>query len=383
MSHPPPITNRNARGIKGKGTHRNIDWKAFFKKPIVLVLLFSVAVHVLLLIGFGGVILFREKSLSFPFSAESAVSDPVLPPAPPMEDEIVPEEKTADPNMIDEVMAEEESAPPLEMMSVPGGASWAPAIPKDLKTSLTGSLGGSGSGSGAGSGSAKGVSRGGGIKLFGVEVKAKKLGVIVSINKSVQNSGVLAAIFSEIFKLFPDADVILTNGGGMLDWDVALSEFNSEVQEAKKREKETGKRVVMAHLKLDLPKILKFSSGEAMDWTPIKGFNLDKDYPGLKAGDPELYSKLLKRNSTWFLSGYAAANATYKAFDELIKKKVEAIYWYNDFTFPVEGREAERLASTILDNQIEIIVDDHMDGFKKGKEWIQKVQAKTASRGPG
>jgi hypothetical protein len=285
--------------------------------------------------------------------------------------------------MIDEVMAEEESAPPLEMMKVPGGASWAPAIPKDLKTSVTGSLGGSGSGSGAGSGSAKGVSRGGGLKLFGVEVKAKKLGVIVSINKSVQNSGVLASIFSEIFKLFPDADVILTNGGGMVDWDVALSEFNTEVEEAKKREKETGKRVVMAHLKLDLPKILKFSSGEAMDWTPIKGFNLDKDYPGLKAGDPDLYFKLLKRNNTWFLSGYAAANATYKAFDELIKKKVEAIYWYNGFTFPVEGREAERLAGTILDNQIEIIVDDHMDGFKKGKEWIEKVKARTATRGAG
>jgi hypothetical protein len=367
----------------GRGGKAKFDWKGFLKKPIVLVLLFSVAVHGLLLIGLGGVVLFRGKSLSFPFSTESVVSDPVPPPAPPMEEEIVPEEKTADPNMIDEVMSEEESPPPLEMMKVPGGASWAPAIPKDLKTSVTGSLGGSGSGSGAGSGSAKGVSRGGGLKLFGVEVKAKKLGVIVSINKSVQDSGILASIFSEIFKLFPDADVILTNGGGMMDWDVALSEFNTEVEEAKKREKETGKRVVMAHLKLDLPKILKFSSGEAMDWTPIKGFNLDKDYPGLKAGDPDLYSKLLKRNNTWFLSGYAAANATYKAFDELIKKKVEAIYWYNGFTFPVEGREAERLAGTILDNQIEIIVDDHMGGFKKGKEWIEKVKARTAARGTG
>ena len=383
MSHPPPITNRNARGIKGKGTHRNIDWKAFFKKPIVLVFLFSLAVHVLLLIGLGGVTLFQGRTVALPFVTESEPADLPVPPPPPPDEEMVQEERTADPNMPDDTPAAEDSAPPLEMMSVPGGASWAPAVPKDIKMSVTGTLGGSGAGSGSGTGSGKGMGRAAGVKLFGVEVKAKKLGVIVSINKSVQNSGVLASIFSEIFKLFPDADVILTNGGGMMDWDVALNEFNSEVEEAKKREKETGKRVVMAHLKLDLPKILKFSSGEAMDWTPIKGFNLDKDYPGLKAGDPELYSKLLKRNSTWFLSGYAAANATYKAFDELIKKKVEAIYWYNGFTFPVEGREAERLAATILDNQIEIIVDDQMGGFKKGKEWIEKVKARTAARGAG
>ena len=52
-------------------------------------------------------------------------------------------------------------------------------------------------------------------------------------------------------------------------------------------------------------------------------------------------------------------------------------------TFPVEGREADRLAGTILDNQIEIIVDDQMGGFKKGKEWIEKVKARTAARGAG
>ena len=261
---------------------------------------------------------------------------------------MVPEEKTADPNMMDEVVAEEESAPPLEMMTVPGWSELGARDSEGFKNIGDREFGWEWVGVRVGKREQRrGSSRGSGLKLFGVEVKAKKLGVIVSINNAVQNSGVLAPIFGEIFKLFPDADVILTNGGGMVDWDVALSEFNMEVAEAKKREKETGKRVVMAHLKLDLPKILRFSSGEAMDWTPIKGFNLDKDYPGLKAGDPDLYSKLLKRNNTWFLSGYAAANATYKAFDELIKKKVEAIYWYNGFTFPVEGREADRLAGTI------------------------------------
>ena len=66
--------------------------------------------------------------------------------------------------------------------------------------------------------------QGRGINFFGVEMKAKKLGVIVSINKGAQNSGKLPAIFEEIFKLFPDSPVFLTNGGGMRDWEVVESD---------------------------------------------------------------------------------------------------------------------------------------------------------------
>ncbi|KRP32726.1 MAG: hypothetical protein ABS33_05905, partial [Verrucomicrobia subdivision 6 bacterium BACL9 MAG-120924-bin69] len=79
----------------------------------------------------------------------------------------------------------------------------------------------------------------------------------------------------------------------------------------------------------------------------------------------------------------ADANACYKAFDELIKKKVEAIYWYNTFSFPIEGSEAERVAVVILENQIEIIVDDQAGSFRQGKDWIEKVKARTAARGAG
>jgi hypothetical protein len=226
------------------------------------------------------------------------------------------------------------------------------------------------------------VSRGGGLKLFGVEVKAKKLGVIVSINNAVQNSGRLPSMFEEIFKLFPDADVILTNGGGMVDWPKALGEFNAKVEERKKREKETGKKEI-GPSKMEVPKITRFSSGEAMDWPPVRGVSFAKNYPGLKAKEPALYEKLLRRNNTWFLSSYADANACYKAFDELIKKKVEAIYWYNTFSFPIEGSEAERVAVVILENQIEIIVDDQAGSFRQGKDWIEKVKARTAARGAG
>ena len=382
MSSFPSLPNRNSPNSKGKKTNRMIEWKAHLRKPIVLVFLFSIAVHVLLLIGLGGVTLFKGRTLTLPFATESVPADTAVPPPPPPDEEMVQEEKTADPNMPDETPAAEDSAPPLEMMTLPGGASWAPAVPKDIKMSTTGSLGGSGAGAGAGTGTGKGMGRTAGLKLFGVEVKAKKLGVIVSINKAVQNSGRLPTMFEEIFKQFPDADVILTNGGGMVDWPQALAEFNSKVEDRKKREKETGKKE-FGPSKMDVPKVTRFNSGEAMDWPPVRGVSFDKEYPGLKAKEPELYEKLLKRNNTWFLTSYADANACYKAFDELIKKRVEAIYWYNSFSFPIEGSEADRVASVILENKIEIIVDDQVGSFKNGKEWIQKVQAKTASRGPG
>ena len=52
---------------------RGMDWKSFFKKTIVIVFLFSLAVHVLLLIAFGGVTLFQGRIPSPQFTAQSTV----------------------------------------------------------------------------------------------------------------------------------------------------------------------------------------------------------------------------------------------------------------------------------------------------------------------
>jgi len=352
-----------------------MDWKAFFKKTIVIVFLFSLAVHLLLLIGFGGVTLFKGRVGGVPFSAESLPSETAqTPPAPP-EEEMVQEEKSADPNLMDEAPAAEESAPPLEMMTVPGGASWAPAIPKDMKTSLTGSVGGTGTGTGTGSGTGKGTGRSG-MKLFGVEIKAKKLGVIVSINKGVQSSGRLPGIFQEIFKLFPDSLVFLTNGGGMEDWEKALAEFNQTVEEGKKKEKES-KIPYRGPTKMEKPKAARFNTGEALDWVCVRGSNLVADYPGLKEKHPELFEDLRKRSNVWFITSYKNANASYLAFDELLKRGVEAIYWYNTFDgSPIEGKESERIAQQIKDSKIEILIQGQ-GGGEGVQEWLNKVEAKS------
>lgn len=342
----------------------------------MIIFLFSLAVHVLLLIGFGGVTLFKGRDGGVPFSAESLPSEMAqTPPAPP-EEEMVQEEKSADPNLMDEAPAAEESTPPLEMMTVPGGTSWAPAVPKDIKMPATGNLGGSSAGIGSGTA----MSRTAGVKLFGVEVKAKKLGVIVSINKGAQNSGRLPGIFEEIFKLFPDSPVFLTNGGGMRDWDVVESEHNKELK-ANNEKKKAGKPYDKFMPKeIKRPEVGRFNSGAALDWVVIRGFRLDPEYVGLKEKHPELFEDLRRRPNVWFISSDKEADGAYLAFSELLKKGVEAVYWYNKFDRPIEGKESERIAQQIKDSKIEILIqnegkEDDKKLLKKA-EWLRKVDAK-------
>jgi len=358
-----------------------MDWKAFFKRTIVIVFLFSLAIHLLLLIGFGGTTLFKGRSAKMPFTAQQIAADKVIEATPPPNEEQAPQESTpADPlNQEEAASSSEDAAPPLEMMTIPGGANWAPAVPRDVKASPTGVLGGTGTGTGAGKGTGKGGGIVAGVKLFGVEVKAKKLGVIVDISKSMQKY--TPQLAAEIFEKFPDADVIFTNGGGMMDWLDALKKFNDQVEEEKKKAKET-KKDYRGPTKMEKPALSRFNGSEAADWVPIRGSKINHEsYRGLKEDYPELYDKLSKRGNAWFVSSFQDANAVYLAFQELIKRKVEAIYWFSDFDCPVEGKEAEKVAADIKENQIEVILHSprglpKSSSLKAAEPWAMQIQAK-------
>ena len=369
------LADRAGSGVSAKpSAHTGTNWRLFYKRTIVLVFLFSLAVHLLLLIGFGGMTLFKGRMTKLPFTAQQIAADKIIEAVPPPTDEpMAQEDASSDPFQKEQAApsSSEDSAPPLEMVTVPGGASWAPAIPRDVKASTTGTFGGTGTGTGTGTGKG-GV--GSGVKLFGVEVKAKKLGVVVSINKGAQSSGRLPGIFDEIFRLFPDSPVFLTNGGGMMDWDKALENFTTRVEEEKKKAKET-KKDYRGPSKMEKPKAARFNSGEALDWVAVRGNTLIPDYPGLKEKHPELFEDLRKRSNVWFITSYKDANASYLAFDELMKRGVEAIYWYNSFDSPIEGKESERIAQQILEAKIEILVQGQ-GGKTTGKEWLEKVGAK-------
>jgi len=362
----PPV-KPNRRDGSGQFAGKT-DWKAFFKKTIVIVFLFSLAVHVLLLIGFGGMTLFKGRIGGVPFSAESLPSETAqTPPAPP-EEEMVQEEKSADPNLMDEAPAAEESAPPLEMMTVPGGASWAPAIPKDMKTSLTGSVGGTGTGTGTGTGVGKGTGKSG-MKLFGVEVQAKKLGVLVDISGTMQPY--IPAVMEEVFKSFPDADVVFMNGCGLEDWDTALKNW-TEINEQRQKTAKENKTKFIGPKSMPKPQVVKFNSAEASDSPTIRG---TVNYGGFRKDYPDLYDKLARRGNTWMVTSFSESHAAGLAFDQFARRKVEAIYWFSDFMDPVVGPAAEEAAKLVLDNKMEVIIHSTR-GLGKAGDWIKQVNGK-------
>ena len=355
------------------------DWKSYFGRTIVLVLAISLAIHVLFLLAFGSVAIFKGSMPKLPFVSQEIATETVGETPPPPPEETTPvEETTMDPfaKEVPESSAAEESAPALDMLTVVGGANWAPTIPKNAPVSETGVIGGTGKGTGQGTGKGPGgpVS---GKQLFGVTIQARKLGVIVSINKAAQNSGRLPAIFDEIFKEFPDSPVFLTNGGGMRDWEVAEDEFNKKVEENNKKRKagESYDKMLTPNAKMKKPEAGRFNTGAALDWVVVRGFKPDPDYPGLKEKHPDLFQDLRRRPDIWFISSNKEADGAYLAFEELIKKRVEAIYWYNQFDRPIEGKAAEEVAQKIADSKIEILVQNQ--GSKtQGREWLDKVGAK-------
>ena len=354
------------------------NWKALFKNTIILVLAISLAVHVLVLLSLGSVAIFKGSIPKLPFVSQDIAAESVTETTPPPPEEEAPiEETTTDPfaQETPESSAPEESAPALEMLTVVGGANWAPAIPKNTPVSETGVIGGTGKGTGIGTGGAggkKGMATS--KQLFGITIQARKLGVVVNISNGAQNSGRLPGIFAEIFKEFPDSPVFLTNGGGMMDWNKALEQFNERVEANKKKEKETGKKLIYPK-NMEKPKVVRFNSGEALSWPPVRGVDFVQNYPGLKEKYPDLFDDLRRRSNVWFITSYKDANACYLAFDDLIKKEVEAIYWYNFFDSPIEGKEADDVAQKILDSKIEILVQNQ-GSRAQGMDWLNKVGAK-------
>lgn len=373
----PPAKSGSKKPGAGDGSGRN--WKALFKQTIFLVLAVSLAVHLLILLTFGSVAIFKGSVPKLPFvSQEIPVETTTETTAAPPEEEVAPvEETTADPfaQEVPEAPASEDSAPALDMLSVVGGANWAPAIPKNVPVSESGVIGSSGKGTGlagAVGGKAGPVS---GRQLFGVSIQARKLGVIVDISRSMQRY--TPKLFQEIFEKFPDADVIFTNGGGIQDWDESLKKFNEEVAAGKKKAKETGKDY-RGPSKMEKPKLARFNSSEAEDWVPVRGAMQDREgYPGLKESYPDLYEKMRKRNNTWFITSYAAANAVYLAFEELTRRKVEAIYWFSDFGDPIEGKEAEDITRLMKENSIEVILHSPR-GKGRAADWANQVNAQFA-----
>jgi len=373
LQQPPVRTSFPKAGMNGSG---NTGWKALFKRTIVVVLAVSLAIHVLLLLAFGSVAIFKGSLPKLPFVSQQIADTTVAEvPAPPAEEEPKPvEESTTDPfaqETADSSPAED-SAPALDMLTVVDGAKWAPTIPKNTPVSETGVIGGTGKGTGLGGGRGGGGG-GGGKQLFGVSIQARKLGVIADLSGSMQPN--IPKVMAEIFKNFPDADVVFVNGCGMMDWDIALKKFEEKKAEEEKTAKEQKEKYT-GPKSMPRPQVVKFTSAEASDSPPIRG---TRSYGGFRKDYPDWYEKLSERSNTWFVTSFANSYATGLAFDHLARRKVEAIYWFADFADPIEGKVAEDTAQTIQDNKIEVLLHSTR-GIGKAGDWSKKVNAKVISK---
>lgn len=350
---------------------------AWLARPILFVLGISLAIHVLFLLAFGSVAVFKGKIPQMPFvsqqiageSAEEVSGPPDQEPS-PVEDKIteptspeIPVETPNSPSPVEHDLLVANLPSLSHSFSQVSTAVTAGSLKEAVATTASSAKSLQLSSSDAQAS----------VQLFGIPVRAKKLGVIVDISKSMQRYS--PGIFREIFDKFPDADVVLTNGGGMQDWETALKAFNDEVVARKKSAKERGVDFRGA-TKMDRPKLARFNTSEAEDWVPVRGSKIDREeYRGLKANYPELYEQIRKRGNTWFITSYSAANAVYLAFEELIRRKAEAIYWFSDFADPIEGKEAEVVTRLIRENQIEVILHS-TKGKGKAAEWATQVDAK-------
>ena len=104
------------------GSTQKRDWKALFKNTIILVLAISLAVHVLILLSFGSVAIFKGSVPKLPFVSQEIAAEEVLEtPPPPPEEMVAPVEESPPDSSVPptpEAAAAEDSAPALEMLTV-------------------------------------------------------------------------------------------------------------------------------------------------------------------------------------------------------------------------------------------------------------------------
>lgn len=200
-----------------------------------------------------------------------------------------------------------------------------------------GGLGGSGSGGGFGSGRGKGVGAGIGdgmggaglgIKLFGMNLDVKSIGVVFDVSRSMTPH--LQRVLEEIDRVAADSPVILHVGCG--------------IGPVKGRDRD---RIVPVSAPRDAFK--KF-------WY----LNQDPENRGIPAGSdasdvdtsgaiPQraVYELLANRSKTYFHDrGTTPATGAALLADELAH--VEAIYWFADFQDFIDEKQAERIAKTLI-----------------------------------
>lgn len=185
----------------------------------------------------------------------------------------------------------------------------------------------SGLGDGFGMGGMGGMGKG---SIFGVTIEAENLGVILDVSYSTHK--VIDQAIVEIQKAFPDAVIVLGPGCGMKE-----GRAEADVLSASKFERE---REALASPSFDY---------EITDY-----LSNDPGGRGLMVTNrkfTELY-ETGKENDQIFVLTWN--NRTHTAFEWLIRKRVDAIYWFADFRDSLEPEIVESLIKQLNRRDIKV-----------------------------
>jgi hypothetical protein len=298
-------------------------------------LTFSLLIHVIIVLAAGSIVLYRATDETPDFEADTGAlvidhgvaETPRETPEIPAVQEFTPQTPTV-------------SAPLVAITTTAQSPIWKVSSASDaqirgVSDSIKGAMGSLGKDGGMSTGD---LGRLAGMRtatIFGKKVTAAKLGVILDVSGSAHPH--LAGAISEIQKGFDNATLILYPGCGMMDFDGKSEHEIRKYSSITKRELEKNKGNFTTPGQI--VKALKIEAFEEMTKRPsVK----DKLYVSWFDEEGGTGGKLIGR--------------TQVAFDELVKRGVDSIYWFADFADKVDSKVVQKLSSQLADRKITLHV---------------------------
>jgi hypothetical protein len=259
------------------------------------------------------------------------------------------------------------SSPSSSMAKVIAANTQSPtAVPVPDQIADTPSLDfGDGDDFGSGWGDGNGTSGGGGT-LFGRQVKSSNLGVVLDVSGSAH--AYLAEAIHEIEKSFPTAHIVLVVGCGMSGGNLSVSGGG----------KVPGKPRIVEYRKMDSEK--KYNSLPRSAPAQLEQFYKKI---GSKRGK-EMKDLFKKRNNLYLLYG-GDIMATQYAFEYVLDRKVDTIYWFADFADKTDPGVIDKLTKKLRFNQVTLISHNFLGKpvGKLAKEMTLKTGGSVIEMVPG
>jgi hypothetical protein len=315
----------------------------------------SILLHAIFILMVGGTVLYRVTAEPPDFEAGS---DGILvedgnraePPAAPAVNQPAEQQFTPSAPMVSAPLSAlltlSQQAPTWTVAAVPNAP--VQGVSDTLKSAIA-SVGNKLEGGGSMGGGMMG--RIGGTRtamIFGKKIEAARLGVILDVSGSAHPH--LAGAITEIQKGFADAVLILYPGCGLTDFDGKSDHDIRKYSTIPKKEFDAG--ATNFTTPAQLVKALKIEEFEKMTKRPSVKDTLHVSWYAERGDDGKptgTAPKLIGR--------------TQVAFEDLLKRGVDTIYWFADFQDAVDPRVADRLTAQLKNKRVKL----HVHNFAGSK----------------